>query len=298
MAIERITICPLCGGEDFELYSIAKDYTVTKEEFELKKCIRCKFIVTSPRPDSESIAKYYTSENYISHSGTSKTLFDKIYLAARNLTLTWKHKLIKEYFPKPAHLLDYGSGTGEFLNHMKNKGWNVLGLEPNKTARDKANLLVGNIVSQDLVNLNDNSIQVITLWHVLEHIHDLDSTILKLKRLLTPNGIIILALPNPNSRDSQFYKGKWAGYDVPRHLWHFTQETMTMLLNKNGLKLVAIKPMKLDSYYVSLLSEEYKNPGQSKLITAVKALLNGFVSNLSARKTKEYSSLIYIAKST
>jgi 2-polyprenyl-3-methyl-5-hydroxy-6-metoxy-1,4-benzoquinol methylase len=296
MASENIKTCPLCGGENFELYLTAKDHTVSKEVFELKKCANCNFIVTSPRPDSKSIGEYYASEDYISHSGKSTTVFDKIYLAARNLTLTWKHQLIKEYFQKPAHILDYGCGTGEFLSHMKNKGWKVSAVEPNKTARDKANLLVGNKVSQDLLSVKDHSIEVITLWHVLEHIHDLNSTILKLKSLLTSGGVIILAVPNPNSRDSVYYKNNWAGYDVPRHLWHFTQDTMAMLLKKNGLKLIAIKPMKLDSYYVSLLSEGYKNAGQSKITSAVKALVRGFISNTSARKSKEYSSLIYIAK--
>lgn len=296
MASENITICPICNHKDFNPYSTTKDYTITGEEFRLIQCTHCTFIVTSPRPDKESIGKYYASENYISHSDKSKTLFDKIYFIARRITLNWKHELIKEYFKSPANILDYGCGTGEFLSHMKRKGWNTKGIEPAQAARQKANQLLDNNVSEGLEANKDGSFQIITLWHVLEHIHDLNDTLQKLKSLLTTEGIIIIAVPNPMSNDSRHYKNKWAGYDVPRHLWHFTQDTMTKLLKKNGLKVVQIKPMRLDSFYVSLLSEGYKNSSQPKLIAGVKAFIQGLFSNLSAAKTKEYSSLIYIAK--
>jgi 2-polyprenyl-3-methyl-5-hydroxy-6-metoxy-1,4-benzoquinol methylase len=296
MASENITTCPICDHENFKFYNKAEDYTITGETFELKQCTHCNFIITSPRPDKDSIGKYYESKNYISHSGKSTTLFDKVYLNARNITLSWKHQLIKKYFSKPTYILDYGCGTGEFLNHMKNNGWNIAGVEPTDTARQKANQLLGNKVSKDLETFKANSVKLITLWHVLEHIHDLNNTILKLKSLLTQDGLIIIAVPNPKSHDSQHYKNKWAGYDVPRHLWHFTQDTINALLKKNGLEVLEIKPMKLDSFYVSLLSEGYQNPNQPKLISGIKAFIEGLVSNFSAKKSREYSSLIYIAK--
>lgn len=297
MTTENITSCPVCDQRNFSYYLTTKDYTVTKEEFELIKCSNCNLIITCPRPAPETIGKYYASENYISHSGKSQTLFDKIYLTVRKFTLRWKYQLIKDYFPRPANLLDFGSGTGEFLHYMKGNSWNVFGIEPNDTAREKANHLLGNKVSQDLLFLKNNSIEVITLWHVLEHIHDLNNTIQKLKHLLTPDGLIIIAVPNPQSHDTAHYDNAWAGYDVPRHLWHFSQKTMELLFKKNGLELVDIRPMKLDSFYISLLSEGYKNPVQSKILTGIKALLEGFISNLSAIRSKEYSSLIYIVKS-
>lgn len=296
MASESTTICPICDQENLNSFITAKDYTITGEEFELKQCANCHFIITSPRPDKDSIGKYYASENYISHSGKSKTLFDKIYLTARNITLNWKYQLISKSFPQPASILDYGCGTGEFLNYMKNKGWTVYGVEPAETARQKANKLLNGNVSEKLETIEYNSVRLITLWHVLEHIHDLNSTLQTLKNLLTSDGLLIVAVPNPNSHDSKHYKDKWAGYDVPRHLWHFSQDTMTSLLKKNGLNLIETKPMKLDSYYVSLLSEAYKNPNQSKLLTSIKAFIEGLRSNISAKKTKEYSSHIYIAK--
>jgi 2-polyprenyl-3-methyl-5-hydroxy-6-metoxy-1,4-benzoquinol methylase len=296
MESENITICPICESQRFTHFTTVKDCSITKEVFELITCSRCGLTITNPRPTADFIGKYYASVDYISHSGKSKTLFDKIYLTARNITLRWKHKLITDYSAQPGNILDFGCGTGEFLNFMKKKNWRVSGIEPNETARKKANELLENRVSKDLTEINDQPIDIITLWHVLEHVHDLNNTLLKLKALLKPNGHIIIAVPNPNSHDSKHYENNWAAYDVPRHLWHFTRSTMTALLNKNGLKVVEIRPMKLDSYYVSLLSEGYKYPRTSKIIAGVKAFIEGSISNLSARKNKEYSSLIYISK--
>ena len=295
MTSENITICPICENQSFTHLITVKDYSITKEVFELIKCSRCGLTITSPRPTAGHIGKYYTSVDYISHSGKSKTLFDKIYLSARNITLRWKYKLIKDYFPPPGNIIDFGCGTGEFLNIMKKKNWRVTGIEPNETARQKANQLLDNKVSKDLTELKNERAEVITLWHVLEHVHDLNNTLQKLKSLLSPQGHIIIAVPNPNSHDSKHYENTWAGYDVPRHLWHFTQSTMTALLNKNGLKVVEVRPMKLDSFYVSLLSEGYKSPGKSRFITGTKAFIEGLISNFSARRNKEYSSLIYIS---
>lgn len=296
MISENITICPICENQRFTHLITVKDYSITKEAFELIKCSHCGLAITSPRPTADYIGKYYASVDYISHSGKSKTLFDKIYLTARNLTLRWKYKLVTDYFPKPGNIVDFGCGTGEFLNFMERKNWNVSGIEPNETARQKANQLLENKVSKDLLEISDKRFDAITLWHVLEHVHDLNNTLQKLKSLLSLNGHIIIAVPNPNSHDSKHYENSWAGYDVPRHLWHFTQSSMTALLNKNGLKVVEVRPMKLDSFYVSLLSEEYKYPGEPKLITGAKAFIEGLMSNFTARKNKEYSSLIYISK--
>lgn len=293
---EFITKCPICENVNFEPFLKSKDYTVTQEEFELQKCKRCNFIVTSPRPTELTIGKYYASDNYISHSGKSRTLFDKIYIAAREITLKWKSERINQYSSKQGTILDFGCGTGDFLLYLKNNGYQVLGVEPNETAREKANLKLQGKVSKNLLAIKNNSADIITLWHVLEHVHTLNETLESLKKILSEKGHIIIAVPNPASHDCRKYRNLWAGYDVPRHLWHFTQETMTALLRRNGFNIEAIKPMKLDSYYVCLLSEQYKNPNQLKLITALKAFKEGLTSNFLARKTKEYSSLIYIAR--
>jgi len=296
MATEFITTCPVCDHQKFTPYIISKDYTVTGEEFSLQKCSHCNFIFTNPRPGAVDIGRYYESENYISHSGKSETLFDKIYLTARNITLGWKHDLIKKYSPTPSTILDYGCGTGNFLNYIKKAGWKVAGIEPSEQARQKSTELITSNVYKDINGIHGGKFKIITLWHVLEHIHDLNTTIQELKNRLSKEGYLIIAVPNPNSHDSQYYKSHWAAYDVPRHLWHFTRNTMKPLMAKNGLRIVEVKPMKLDSFYVSLLSEGYKNPSQSKVTTGLKAFMQGLRSNLSARITKEYSSLIYIVQ--
>jgi len=289
-------MCPICGQTNFVPHLITKDHAITNEEFQLVKCSSCNFILTNPQPSEKNIGRYYASEKYISHSGKSENLFDKIYLLARGFTLKWKYRLIQKYVPPKGTLLDYGCGTGEFLEFMKSKNLNVIGVEPNKVARDKANQKLEGKISDSLQGINNNTINVITLWHVLEHVHNLNETIKHLTILLKKDGHILIAVPNPNSHDGRKYGTTWAGYDVPRHLWHFTQETMSELLIRNGLKIVTIKPMKLDSFYVSLLSEQYKHPGQSKFQAGIKALLEGLISNFSARKNLEYSSLIYIVK--
>jgi SAM-dependent methyltransferase len=277
MGTENITTCPICENEFFESYLQTKDFTVTQEDFQLQACKTCGFIITNPRPTENTIGKYYASDKYISHSGHSKSLFDKIYLFARNITLKWKHELITQY-SKSGKVLDYGCGTG------------------NENARKKANLKLQGKVSENLLHIQSSKVDIITLWHVLEHVHTLNETIQNLKNLLSKKGLIVIAVPNMESHDARKYKNTWAGYDVPRHLWHFNQDTMQTLLQRNGLKVVAIHPMKLDSFYVSLLSEQYKNPNQSKPITAIKAFKEGLISNYYARKNKQYSSLIYIAR--
>ncbi len=296
MALEYIKICPVCKADSLKHYLNVKDYSVSQEEFVLQRCPDCNMIITNPRPNVESIERYYASDNYISHANRSTSLFDKIYFVARNLTLNWKYHIIKELAPNPGKLLDYGCGTGQFLSFMKTKKWNVSGIEPNDKARQKANELLNNTILKEPDRIINHSFEVITLWHVLEHIHDINETLQKLKSQLISNGYLIIAVPNPNSYDCKFYKNVWAAYDVPRHLWHITRETMSTLLKINGFNLIETRPMKLDSYYVSLLSEGYKKPKQLKLITGLKALIIGFLSNLYAIKSKEYSSIIYIAQ--
>jgi 2-polyprenyl-3-methyl-5-hydroxy-6-metoxy-1,4-benzoquinol methylase len=295
--MEDVSLCPVCGQNKFDPYLKAIDHTITKEKFELTKCRSCQLIITNPRPTQSEIGKYYASNEYISHSGKSKTTIDKVYLLARNFTLRWKYQLLKKNLPINSNILDYGCGTGEFLNYLKKKHLNVAGIEPTKMAREKANALLGNRVVENLNNLKDQTFNAITLWHVLEHVHEINDTITSLKKILAKDGYLYIAVPNQNSHDSNRYNNYWAAIDVPRHLWHFTQETMSLLLKKNGLIVESIKPMKLDSFYVSLLSEQYKNPNQPKIISGIKAFLEGSVSNYAARKNNDYSSLIYIVKS-
>lgn len=295
MAHEALRQCPVCSGTAFTHYLQVKDFTTSGEEFSLQQCTGCRFLVTNPRPDQGSIRKYYLSDKYISHTGSRKTVFDRIYSIVRSRALVNKYNLVSGYCAS-GKILDYGCGTGELLHTFQKNNWITEGVEPSQIASAKAAQLLGQAPAKNLEEVKSESFDVITLWHVLEHVHSLNETLTSLVNKLGPNSTLFIAVPNHESHDERIYKEYWAGYDVPRHLWHFSKENMHELLTNRGLKIAAIEPMKFDSYYVSLLSEEYKNPSVSALTRSVKAFRNGLISNLKARHTMNYSSLIYIAK--
>lgn len=258
-------------------------------------CQNCGFLFTNPRPFADQISKYYQSDKYISHTGGGKSLFDRIYVFTRNFTVRWKQETVALYQSKGS-ILDFGCGTGEFLQRCQQNRWKVSGVEPSDEARARATRLVGKPLAATISDLEETQYDAITLWHVLEHIHTLPITLKTLAHQLKPTGTLYIAVPNYQSLDGKHYREHWAGYDVPRHLWHFSPETMAALFKKVGLKIVAIKPMKLDAFYVSLLSEQYRHPTRPKWLAALSAFFIGLRSNLAAAKTKNHSSLIYIAK--
>ena len=292
--MQEIKICPICAGIEFVSKFTCKDYTVSQESFKIIECVKCHFLITSPRPDESEIGKYYLSDKYISHSGKAKTLIDSIYLKVRNITLAQKLKLVESY-KGSAEILDYGCGTGEFLNSCKTNFWNISGVEPSISAREKASKLTQTDIHSSIDSITNKKYDVITLWHVLEHITSLENTLLSLIEKLKEGGTLIIAVPNHKSEDAIYYNEYWAAYDVPRHLWHFSKETMSKLLTKHSLTITKIQPMKFDSFYVSMLSENHKN-GKSSLLSNVKAFAKGLLSNSKAASTGEYSSLIYVIK--
>ena len=288
------TRCPVCASTDIARFLTVKDYTVSGEEFEIFQCNSCSLRFTQDSPDYASISSYYKSDEYISHTDTSKGLINKLYRSVRKKALKQKRKLVeKESGIKQGRLLEVGSGTGFFATEMKNAGWQVTGLEPDADARRVAEEVndIKLLHADELFKLSPGSYDVIALWHVLEHVHELSSYLKQFKALLKGNGKLIVAVPNYTSLDATVYKQYWAGYDAPRHLYHFSPQSMQKLMTKEGLKVIAIKPMWYDSFYVSLLSSKYKN-GK---INWTSALWTGLRSNMQAMGNKEKcSSLIYI----
>ena len=291
---EKIESCPVCSNNKFTNEIICNDYSISNEQFVIVRCDHCKFLLTNPRPLPDRLSSYYESDNYVSHSNKANNIINLAYKIARYFTLRSKHKLIQKCSNKDNSLLDYGCGTGSFLTFCKNKGWKVAGIEPNEKARKIASNDSSIRIEQKLEHLDPkDSYAIITLWHVLEHIPDLNNALEKIATKLSKKGTLIIAVPNPESWDAQHYKKYWAGYDVPRHLYHFTQSSVKQLMKNHKLKVKNIVPMKLDSYYVSLLSETYSK-SKNKYF---KALLNGYKSNSYARKNNNnYSSLIYIVQ--
>ena len=270
-------------------YLKTKDFSISQEDFELLYNEELDMLVTYPEP--EDIEKYYESDAYISHTDSKKTVVDKIYQIVKSYSLKKKLSLINSFDTKEKTLLDIGAGTGDFLCTAKDKNWNVAGVEPNTLARSKANKK-GIKLYDNLNKVLDTKFEVITLWHVLEHLPNLENKIDRIVSLLTDNGTLVIAVPNFKSYDAKHYGKHWAAYDVPRHLWHFSKNTIEKLFKKHNIEIVKTKPMLFDSFYVALLSEKYKTQKQNFL----KAFYIGLKSNISANSSKEYSSHIYILR--
>tara|TARA_B110000503_G_scaffold69835_1_gene108803 strand:+ start:31958 stop:32815 length:858 start_codon:yes stop_codon:yes gene_type:complete len=266
-----------------------KDYTVSGDCFELTTNKEYEMLVTAPLP--VNLEKYYKSAAYISHTDSKKTCFDKVYHTVKNYALHQKLSLLNSFETSEKSVLDVGAGTGDFLNVCKKNDWTILGIEPSAAARAIAKKKEV-FLKAELSEIKNQKFDVISLWHVLEHVEHLKDTIKTLQGLLKPGGRIVVAVPNYKSYDAQFYKEYWAAYDVPRHLWHFSQKSIHKLFSEVEMTVAQILPMKFDSYYVSLLSEKYKK-GKLNLIAG---FYRGLVSNLKAKTTSEYSSLIYVIK--
>jgi 2-polyprenyl-3-methyl-5-hydroxy-6-metoxy-1,4-benzoquinol methylase len=293
--------CPVCNGGNLIPYIQCVDHSVSHETFTIKQCPSCTLLITTPRPTAAALNKYYDSSAYTSHIGQAQNVFDKVYQTIRNFTLRWKLSLVKKRSNFPNHtsrLLDFGCGTGEFLKLAKSQGWKTTGMEPSGVARDHSDPAISKDIRASLEDVISRhpTFDVITLWHVLEHVEDLNTTFKDLKNILAQNGTIFIAVPNHASWDAQHYKEQWAAYDVPRHLWHFTTKNMEILASRHGMRISKIIPMRLDAYYITLLSEKYRNNNVFSLWGLLRAILNALSSNLAARKNREYSSLIYVLK--
>ena len=270
-----------------------KDYSVSKEIFDLYYDEKLDMLITYPQPSIENLGKYYESVDYISHTDSKRSLFEKAYHFVKNIALKNKLNLINELQPGKGRILDIGAGTGDFLSVAKENGWQTIGVEPSEKAKGIAKNKGVSFVEQTSI-LENHSFDVISMWHVLEHVPNLDNQIKELKRLLKPNGTLIIAVPNFKSFDAKHYGKFWAAYDVPIHFWHFSKKAIQQLFGNENMKLEKVLPMKFDSFYVSLLSEKYKTGNMN----FVKAFFIGLQSNWKAKHDFEYSSHIYILKNS
>lgn len=287
----EIDRCPVCSGRALAPYLETKDFFYSQEAFTLSQCDKCSFVFTNPIPSV--LSKYYETPDYLSHNSENKGVLGVIYSLIRKANIKRKYRLLSSYVSNGS-LLDIGCGTGELLHFFAKKGWKTSGVEPNTSARKFAiknyNL---NVLDEDGLDiLQSEYYDIISMWHVLEHVPDLHGRLSQVDRLLKKGGTLVVALPNLASPDSKKYLKYWSALDVPRHLYHFTQTTFNHLISKHNMKIINAVPMKFDSYYVSLLSEKYlKNP-----FFFLSAIYNGYLSNLRAKKTNNYSSMIFVIK--
>lgn len=270
-------------------YLKTKDFSISQEPFELLYDEALEMLVTNPKP--KDLNPYYDNEVYISHTDAKVSLVDRLYQNVKQYNLRKKIQLIDNQEVKYKKLLDFGAGTGDFLAKANLSGFNGEGIEPNEKARANA-AKKGIHLFQNIEALKEKNYDVITLWHVLEHLPDLDEQVEKIASLLDDKGIVVVAVPNYKSYDAKHYGEHWAAYDVPRHLWHFSKTSISRLFERHAMEVVSIRPMLFDSFYVSLLSERYKG---NKLYL-INAFFVGLWSNMKAYFSKEYSSLIYVIK--
>lgn len=266
-----------------------KDHAVSGEAFRLLYDQEMEMLITDPQP--QDIDKYYQSNSYISHTDSFRSFSDQLYHIVKKYMLWKKIRVLERYAGGVGSILDIGAGTGDFLRMARKRGWDINGVEPNPMARGLASEKQV-VLKPKMEDVNNGAFDAITLWHTLEHIPDLDKQIEAILNCLKESGIIMVAVPNFKSRDAKYYKEFWAAYDVPRHLWHFSQEAIERVFKKHNVQLVKKSPLPFDAYYIALLSEKYKH-GKSKYL---RAFWMGMRSNLSAWRSKEYSSILYILK--
>ena len=283
--------CPWCDSEKTQLQLWVKDEFLSKEDFQIYECLQCGLLFTEPRPPKDKIGEYYKSEEYYSHQENKKGFIPKLYESIKTLNLKAKYKIATKGIKK-GKALDIGCGVGDYLHTMETEGWETTGIEPSEEAkaiakkRTKAQLYSPEEIGQ----LKDESFDLITMWHVLEHVDDLKTEIAHLERLLKKGGRLVLALPNYKSYDANYYKEYWAAYDVPRHLNHFCRISIGNIFKNSQLKWNETKRVVWDAYYISFMSEQY----QRHSLPLLKGAIRGLISNIKARKTQEWSSLVYI----
>ncbi|HEX4888119.1 MAG TPA: class I SAM-dependent methyltransferase [Luteibaculaceae bacterium] len=287
--------CPLCKHPNTEPYLTATDFTVSSERFHINRCPNCTALFTQNPPDESQIGPYYESDQYVSHSENKSGIINYLYHQVKKFNIRKKFNLVSAY-TNGINVIDYGCGTGDFLSFCATKGWHAQGYEINDLARTKANrnLKITVASPEKLDEYPTGQANVITLWHVLEHIYPIHSLIKTLKNKLDDNGILVIAVPNPNSFDALHYQEFWAAYDVPRHLYHFTPRSLEALMVQHGFTRIHTHPMRFDSYYVSLLSEKYKSQGKITLLGLITGFITGLRSNIRAYKKPTYSSQIYV----
>lgn len=291
--METIDQCPVCGNSHLSPFLICKDYLISQQDFAIQQCTNCGFRFTSPRPTADRIGEYYKSEDYVSHNDSGGGLINTAYRVVRNYTLQSKLALLNKLNKGQGRILDVGCGTGAFLETCKNGGWEVMGMEPDPDARAVAVQKLGVSIKPGLEEIHEvGSFDIISLWHVLEHIPNLNQAILQLKELLAAQGTLLIAVPNSDSYDATYFKEYWAAYDVPRHLHHFTPATIEPLFKKHGFRLVEQKPMPFDAFYIGMLSTRYQT-GKTDYLKSVQV---GLDSNARAKRTGNSSSLTYLFK--
>ena len=293
--MQTLLNCPVCGGIALNNTISCKDFVASGECFSLQRCADCTFLFTNPRPDENEIGKYYQSDKYISHSGSKSGIIYKIYDVVRNFSIRSKLRIIKKHH-KSGRLLDLGCGLGYFLNGAKkDNSFDVVGVDVSDDAVAYVHKNFGLVVKKEgeLDTFLNHEFDVITQWHVLEHVHLLNERMQQLKRILKAGGTMFVAVPNSNSLDSKNYREFWDGYDAPRHLYHFNRKSFRLLMEKHGFEVIKERPLWFDAPYVCMRSEVHKG---NKILAFVFGAFSGAYSNFLALFSGNFSSVLFVVK--
>jgi len=287
--------CIVCGATSFTDELVVTDWLVSNEDFLVKECNACSFRFTSNPPAAEHAGPYYETEEYVEHSDNAEGLINVVYHKARTWMLKYKLRLIRKH-SDGKRLLDLGSGSGYFLNSMKNNGYDVNGVE----ISDKAVALCQNKFrikayspTEFLANEIPGEFDVATMWHVFEHVYSYNEYFDMLHKKLTKNGTLIIAMPNYYCLEEKTYKKYWNGYDTPRHIWHFTPSTFPRFAKDRGFEMVKMTSLPLDMFYNSMISASYKKSFTFLPITVFVGLCSLMLSIFSFKRT---SSVVYVMK--
>lgn len=270
-------------------HPIVKDHLVSGEDFEVRLEPSGEIAKTVPQPTENQLPHYYASDAYVSHQKASRSFVDLLYRIARYWMMQRKESWIRPHLNQQARILDFGCGTGAFLNHLGSKGFDVYGVEPSSVARANA---PKQLKIFPHLEKTQGSFDFISLWHVLEHLTDPQDSLKHLETKLSPGGCFAIALPNFRSWDANHYGASWAAWDVPRHLWHFSPKGIAALMEAMGFEMIHHRGMPLDALYISYLSEKHKR----KSFPLFKGILKGLFSNLKAAVSGHYSSQLYFFK--
>lgn len=236
--------CNYCGRDDAEVVNRGPDLLLNRPgEFRLVRCRNCGLIYQNPQLTLEELSEHYP-DDYQPYQRNLSTFGTPIKKWSNKHEMSRRYKWISGYFPQPGKLLEVGCSTGTFLAAMRERGWQVTGVEPSPYAADYARknfdleVFTGTL---ELANLPATSFDVVTFWDVLEHVIDPKNTLAETARVLNPGGLFVASLPNPDSVEARLFGSHWVGWDRPRHINLFTPDVIQRYLQDTGFKSVEIK---------------------------------------------------------
>ena len=235
--------CNLCGSDRFEPHLVRGDLNLyLPGEFQLVRCNNCELIYQNPRPLAADLMTMYPQE-YDQYQDATKREHSRILQLDRLYGLRKRSKAVMRHIER-GRLLDVGCATGEFLNAIRDKGWEVVGVEPSplasRWARENLDLDV-KTGTLETVALPDESFDVVTMWNVIEHVPDPHAVLSKAYRLLRSNGLLVLTTPNFDSVDVKIFGRYWIGYELPRHFYVFSRRTLLEVVEKAGFRVLETK---------------------------------------------------------